>query len=111
MENRIRELRCEKGLKQSDLAQAIHVSQQTVSRMETGKNTLQADILIHLSVFFQVSVDYILNLTDIRLISENIKEVDRKVNCLQEFVSVFVKLNGINREFVNKIMEHLHEMQ
>lgn len=111
MKNRIKELRCEKGLKQSDLAQAIHVSQQTVSRMETGKNTLQADMLIHLSAFFHVSVDYILNLTDIRLVSENKKEADRKANCIQDFVSVFVKLNGINREFVNKIMNHLQEMQ
>lgn len=37
MENRIKELRNERGLRQEDLAEIINVSQQTISRLETEK--------------------------------------------------------------------------
>lgn len=46
MDNRIRELRNEKGLRQEDLAEMINVSQQTVSRLEKGEIALTADILV-----------------------------------------------------------------
>ena len=48
MDNRIRELRNEKGLRQEDLAAMINVSQQTISRLENGENALTSDILINL---------------------------------------------------------------
>lgn len=47
MDNRVKELRNEKGLRQEDLAGKINVSQQTVSRIENGENSLPADLLIH----------------------------------------------------------------
>ena len=70
MENRIKELRNERGLRQEDLAEIINVSQQTVSRLENGENSLPADILVDLSRFFHVSADYILKLSDARMTRE-----------------------------------------
>ena len=78
MENRVRELRCEKGLRQEDLAGKINVSQQTISRIENGNNSIPADILIHLSKYFRVSTDYILKLSDTRVTQECRMEVERK---------------------------------
>ena len=51
MDNRVRELRKERGLKQEELAAKINVSQQTISRIEKGENSLPADILVHLANF------------------------------------------------------------
>ena len=79
MDNRVRELLCEKGLRQEDLAAAINVSQQTISRIENGMNSIPADILIHLSKYFRVSADYILKLSDARVTQECRVEVERKI--------------------------------
>ena len=70
VDNRVKELRKEKGLKQEELAAKINVSQQTISRIENGENSLPADILIQLSRFFHVSIDYILKMSDKRLTEE-----------------------------------------
>ncbi|MCB6309128.1 helix-turn-helix domain-containing protein [Mediterraneibacter glycyrrhizinilyticus] len=66
MQTRIKELRKERKLHQSELAAKINVSQQTVSRIENGDTTLPADILIDLARFFNVSIDYLLYQTDSR---------------------------------------------
>ena len=70
MDNRVKELRKERGLRQEELAAKINVSQQTISRIENGENSLPADILVQLSRFFRVSVDYILKVSDKRMTEE-----------------------------------------
>ncbi|MBR1624332.1 MAG: helix-turn-helix transcriptional regulator [Clostridia bacterium] len=64
MFQRIRELREDKNLKQKDLAQALHCSQQVYSNYELGQRDIPTDILIRLSKFYNVSVDYILGISD-----------------------------------------------
>ena len=61
---RIRELRQEKGLNQTELAKILGMSQTGYSKYETGENDVPTEILIKLSNYYSVSVDYILNLTD-----------------------------------------------
>lgn len=61
---RIRELREERGLKQRELAHVLHCSQQVYSNYELGQRDIPTDILIALSSFYEVSVDYILNISD-----------------------------------------------
>ena len=61
---RIRELRQEKGLNQTQMAKILGMSQTGYSKYETGENDVPTEILIKLSNYYSVSVDYILNLTD-----------------------------------------------
>ena len=61
----IRSLREDRDLKQKDLAQVLHVSQNTYSQYETGIIELTAEKLILLADFYQVSVDYLLGRTTI----------------------------------------------
>ena len=62
----IRNLREDNDYKQKDVAKYLNVSQNTYSQYETGVIELTADNLIKLSKFYNVSVDYLLGLTDKR---------------------------------------------
>ena len=61
---RIRDLREDRDLSQAALAKLLNVSQSTYSRYESGYLDIPSNILIALARFYQVSVDYILGLTD-----------------------------------------------
>ncbi len=61
---RIRDLREDRDLYQKDLANLLKISQAQYSRIETGENEITLDSLIRLARFYNVSTDYILNLTD-----------------------------------------------
>ena len=109
MENRIRELRNERGLRQEDLAGMINVSQQTISRLESGENALTADILIDLSRVFHVSADYILKLSDSRLTQE--WQIDQNKERNTELCRVYDRLSRTNQELVYRLMGQLEEQQ
>lgn len=61
---RIRDLREDNDLKQKDLAEYLHCSQQVYSNYELGQRDIPTTVLIALSRFYNVSVDYILGITD-----------------------------------------------
>jgi transcriptional regulator with XRE-family HTH domain len=61
---RIRDLRENRDLAQRDLARALNCSQQVYSNYELGQRDIPTDILIKLSSFHRVSVDYILGISD-----------------------------------------------
>lgn len=54
------ELREQKGLKQKEVAEAIHVSDKAISRWETGRGIPDINSLQNLSDFYEVSINEIL---------------------------------------------------
>lgn len=64
MKLRIRDLREDKDLTQTAIAEKLNCSQQTYSRYESGEITIDIYNLIKLAHFYNASVDYILGLTD-----------------------------------------------
>ena len=61
---RIKELREENGLTQTQVAEFLNVKQNTYSQYETEKRQLSIEVLIKLSKLYKVSTDYILELED-----------------------------------------------
>lgn len=61
---RIRDLREDHDLTQKELAKRLNCSQQVYSNYELGQRDIPTDILIKLSMLYDVSVDYILGLSD-----------------------------------------------
>ncbi len=64
MYRRIRDLREDKDLNQTQVAKILGMSQTGYSKYETGENDLPTAILIKLADFYDVSIDYLLNRTD-----------------------------------------------
>lgn len=60
MENRIRELRLERGLRQVDVAKQLGISAQSLGYYENWVNKPDPETLIRLADFFEVSIDYLL---------------------------------------------------
>lgn len=64
MYKRIRDLREDRDLTQKEMAKALNCSQQVYSNYELGQRDIPTDILIKLSALYNVSVDYILGISD-----------------------------------------------
>ena len=64
MYQRIRNLREDKDLTQTDIAKFLGMSQTGYSQYETGKNDIPTSILKKLALFYGTSTDYLLDLTD-----------------------------------------------
>ena len=63
---RLKELRKEKGITQLKLAMDLGLSQNTISRYETGEREADYKTLIMLADYFGVSVDYLIGRTDVK---------------------------------------------
>ena len=61
----IRALREDHDLHQEDMARLLHVGQATYSRYESGVLDIPSQSLIILAQYYNVSVDYLLGLTDV----------------------------------------------
>lgn len=60
---RIRDLREDHDLTQRQIAECLNCSQRVYSNYELGQRDIPTDVLIRLSQFYDVSVDYLLGLT------------------------------------------------
>lgn len=63
---RLKELRTEAGLTQKEIAEKIHVGQNSYSNWENGNRKPTAEITSKLADFFKVPIDYLLGKSDIR---------------------------------------------
>ena len=62
--NRIKDLREDKDLKQSELAQIINTSQQNLSNYEQEKSSPTKEVWIKLAEYFNVTTDFLMGKTN-----------------------------------------------
>lgn len=60
---RLRDLREDKELSQTDIAKVLHTNQRVYSNYEIGKRALPIDHLVTLCKLYNVSADYVLGFT------------------------------------------------
>ena len=66
MYRRIKDMRVDHDLTQVKIASRLHIDQSTYSDYEAGRISIPVEALIRLADFYGVSVDYLLERTDIR---------------------------------------------
>ena len=77
---RLRALRKDAGLSQKEFAKLFGAAQNTVSQWETGSRSIDGETLCKLSAYFDVSVDYLLGLSDEKKNpAEDLSEVKRSM--------------------------------
>ena len=64
MYRRIKDLREDKDLTQKTIAKYLNMSQNGYSQYETDTNKIPVEILKKLAIFYNTSIDYLVELTD-----------------------------------------------
>lgn len=100
--NRLKKLRIERGLLQSDIAKVINKGERTVGFYETGQRDMGTKTLAILSDFFNVTIDYLLGNSDVRN-SKDIKLDDMEI----AFANSIKQLNKKNQETLKNILDGL----
>ena len=100
---RIKMLREEKEIKQIDLSKIFNIDNTTYSGWETGKDTIALRKLNKLANYYNVSIDYIVGLTnkktykliekeiDLNKVAQNLRQIRKEKNILQK--NIFKLLN------------------
>lgn len=103
LSDRIRELRKEKNLTQPELGKIIGMGKTTVSMYETGNSTPGDDIKLKMADYFDVSIDYLMGLSDIRkpntewsptISDKDNKDLDKIVESFEKGLSGDIMLDG-----------------
>ncbi len=63
---KLKDLREDSDLTQKQVADYLHIKQNTYSQYETGRRQIPIELLISLAKYYKVSTDYILGLTTIK---------------------------------------------
>ncbi|RKI36739.1 XRE family transcriptional regulator [bacterium D16-51] len=105
--HRLRALRQEKNLTQTELAKKMNVAKTTIASYEQGKNEPNLSMLIKIADYFNVSIDYLLGNSDGRIISDQ-ELYDRlgltdEAICSLEQLCNLSKLNEHNKKLLKNI--------
>ena len=103
--NKIKELRISKGLKQSDLANLLHVAQTTISNWENDRTEPDFDSLRQMAELFDVSADYLLGQSDVKKKEKPVVKDDRlnrklellndeNLQRMEDYVDLLLKTQG-----------------
>ena len=112
MENRIKELREQKKISQVCLATYVGCSQNMISKIELGISEPKAGLLLELSKYFNVSIDYLLMNSSYKHIQEVygiIKNKDNDYYDFYDFYQIFSKLTSEDKEFVLAMINKLYK--
>lgn len=104
---KIRELRLERQLLQRELAEKLHIAQNTLSQFEKGKANPSYEVLMQLADFFECSIDYLLGRSDdfgvISIHSQKTKSAPILNQNGNELIEIF---NALEDSYQAQILEY-----
>lgn len=77
--DKIRELRLEHRMSQTELARAVHASQQAVTKWENGRSEPSSSAIADIANYFNVSSDYLLGRTTNRIPDKDLSKNQKLV--------------------------------
>ncbi len=106
---RFKDERIKKGITQKELADFLQVSQQSISKYENGMREPDYETLIKMASFYDVSVDYLLGLTNVNNTHKHSQQnLDKK---FQRVINYYNRLNIENQDYILGEMIRLYRQQ
>ncbi|MBQ8892168.1 MAG: helix-turn-helix transcriptional regulator [Bacilli bacterium] len=85
---RLQHLRVDNDLYQKDIAKLLDVNQQTYSAWESGNKIIPLKRLNKICNYFNISMDYVLNLSDVKMPNNNIQILELDKNLIGERLKI-----------------------
>ena len=110
MENRIKRLREKRGLIQELLAAELGITQQMLSKYERDSSIIKVDVLKKLAVFFNVTTDYLLGLSDVKRDLTGQIRINETIDEYYDLIEVYKKLDKYDQELVWMIIQNVRKI-
>lgn len=105
MESRIKQLRENRGLIQELLASELGITQQMLSKYERDITIIKIDILKKIAVYFNVTTDYLLGISDVKRDLQGQMKVNKTIDEYYDLIEVYKGLDEYDQEMVWSIIE------
>ena len=83
---KLQELRKNKGLTQEELAEALYVSRTAISKWESGRGYPSIDSLKEIAKYFSVTIDELLSSDEVLSIAEEDNKQKEPMGCIGSFL-------------------------
>lgn len=105
MESRIKQLREKRGLIQEILASELGITQQMLSKYERDITFIKVDILKRIAVYFNVTTDYLLGLSEVKRDLQGQLKVNETLDEYYDLVDIYKNLDKYDQEMIWSIIQ------
>lgn len=105
MESRIKQLREKRGLIQEILAAELGITQQLLSKYERDITLIKVDILKKIAIYFNVTTDYLLGLSDVKRDLQGQMKMNETLDQYYDLVEVYKELDEYDQEMIWSIIQ------
>ncbi len=100
MESRIKKLREKRGLIQEILAAELGITQQTLSKYERDITFIKVDILKKIAVYFNVTTDYLLGISDVKRDLQGQMKMNETLDEYYDLIEIYKELDLYDQEMI-----------
>ena len=105
MESRIKQLREKRGLIQEILAAELGITQQMLSKYERDVTFIKVDILKKIAVYFNVTTDYLLGLSEVKRDLQGQMKVNETLDEYYDLLEIYKNLDKYDQEMIWSIIQ------
>lgn len=110
MESRIKQLREKRGLIQEILAAKLGITQQMLSKYERDVTFIKVDILKKIAVYFNVTTDYLLGLSEVKRDLQGQMKVNETLDEYYDLVEIYKNLDKYDQEMIWSIIQIIKKL-
>ncbi len=107
--NTLKMLREKRGYSQKQLAEALHVSKNSVSHYELGVSMPSIDIIMNMADIFDVSIDYLLGRSSVNLSKRLLEKSLEKKTTAGIVLESILRLDKEHRNDLLKILHYIEK--
>lgn len=104
----LRELREKQGLNQRELAEALHLTKNSISHYENSVNAPSIETLILIADYFDISVDYLLGRSAEKISYAKTQRVLYKNMTINKFIDILINMDAKHKDDLIKALDYIN---